>query len=351
MQVTLGLENTLGSKHVKRGYSYDDLLLIPQNSMLDSRAVVDTNTILDQWIQLEVPIISSPMDSITNGAFALWMAQRGGMGIIHRYQTAEEQAKEVRWWHEQANVKYNLGGAKVGASIGASEEHELRADILFKAKPDCIAVDIAHGDTRRGCEIIEYIRKKAPGMVIISGNISGPDGARRVASAGADILRVGIGAGSVCTTRLVAGVGVPQLTAIASIHEAWGGYPIIADGGIRSSGDIVKALAAGASACMVGSLLSNYAETPGPNYRGMASGAALRAYKGSDETFTVEGDSRKKSRKTPEETEALWSQLVGGIRQGFAYLGAQNIEELQARAEWVEVTGRGYLEGTAHGVS
>jgi len=334
----------------KRGYSYDDLLLVPQHSALDNRNVVDTTTILDQWVQLQVPIISSPMDSVTNGPFALWMARHGGMGIIHRYQTAEEQAKEVRWWHEQANVRYNLGGAKVGASIGSAEEHELRADIILQAQPDCIAIDVAHGDTRRGCEIIEYIRKKAPGMAIISGNISGPDAARRVASAGADILRVGIGAGSVCTTRLVAGVGVPQLTAIASIHEAWGGYPIIADGGIRSSGDIVKALAAGAAAVMVGGLLSNYSETPGLDYRGMASGAALRSYKGSDAAFTEEGGFRTKTRLTQTESEQVWAQLVGGIKQGFAYLGAQNIEELQAKAEWVEVTSRGYLEGTAHGV-
>ncbi len=335
---------------MKRAYSYDDLLLVPQYSDLGSRDDVETTTVLDQWIQLKVPIVSAPMDSVTDARFALWMAKKGGMGIIHRYQPVIAQAREIRWWHGQAKTKYGFDVCKIGASIGSAEEHELRAKELLQENPDLIAVDIAHGDSRRGLEIIKHVRRLSKTVVIVSGNVSTPEAARRVAEAGADILRVGIGAGSVCTTRMVAGVGVPQLTAISEIHEALAGYPILADGGIRSSGDIVKALAAGAAAVICGNVLSNYADTPRYEYRGMASESALVDYKQSTAGATWEGVSRKKVKLTEEQSDAAWEQLIGGIRQGLAYCGAQSLYELQEKARWVEVTARGYLEGTPHGL-
>lgn len=329
-----------------KGYGYDDLLLVPQYSQLGSRSEPTLTSKLDAYICLDLPIISSPMDTITEQEMAVFMAEQGGLGIIHRYLSEGDQAKQVRGVKELAK---DYRGYKVGASVG-SNDAKSRIAALLEEKVDLLAIDVAHGDSASVYATIEWIKNESSTVVVLSGNIATAEAARRTASAGADLFRVGIGAGSVCTTRLVAGVGVPQLSAIASIHDALPGYPIVADGGIRNAGDVVKALAAGAEAVMMGGWFAGFRETPRPGvYRGMASVDALHRYKGTESPLatTPEGVSVS-ARPAGGDSALLLAQFVRQIKQGLGYMGAQSIEQLREVANWTEVSGLGYQEGEAH---
>src|SRR5665811_221500 len=238
------------------GLTYDDVLLLP-NFANFQRSEIDLTTNLTKKIKLKIPFVSSPMDTVTESALAIELARLGGIGIIHRNLPIEDQANEVK------NVKKEK--LLVGAAIGASSENENRIKSLEKAGVDVLVVDSAHGYSKGVIDTIKYIKRKYPKLDVIAGNVATYEGALGLIKAGVDGLRVGMGPGAICTTRMISGMGVPQITAIFETVRAAkkGGVPVVADGGIKYSGDITKALAAGASSVMMGSYFASAVESPG----------------------------------------------------------------------------------------
>ncbi len=464
--------------------SFDDVLLLPgyTNVLPDE---VDTSTVLVREIRLHIPIVSSPMDTVTESRMAIALAREGGVGVIHRNMPIERQVAEVdrvkRSEHGiiwdpiylsphhtvrdalQLMERYHISGVPitdesgslvgiltnrdirfetnydrpirevmtaenlitaplgttldeaerilqkhkieklpivdeqgklrglitikdllkirqhpnatkdskgrlvVGAAVGPLREPVERARALYEAGADFIVIDSAHGHSEGVLQAVRAIRRALPDLPIVAGNVATREGVRALVEAGAECIRVGLGAGSICTTRVVAGVGVPQFTAILECAEEASklGVPIIADGGIRYSGDIVKALAAGASAVMLGNLLAGCEESPGEIeiyrnraykvYRGMGSLAAMR--EGSSDRY-AQTDPRK---IVPEGVEGrvpyrgplseTIHQLVGGLRSGMGYVGARNLQELRQKARFVRITNSGLRESHPHSVS
>ncbi len=464
--------------------SFDDVLLLPgyTNVLPDE---VDTSTVLVREIRLHIPIVSSPMDTVTESRMAIALAREGGVGVIHRNMSIERQVAEVdrvkRSEHGiiwdpiylsphhtvrdalQLMERYHISGVPitdesgslvgiltnrdirfetnydrpirevmtaenlitaplgttldeaerilqkhkieklpivdeqgklrglitikdllkirqhpnatkdskgrlvVGAAVGPLREPVERARALYEAGADFIVIDSAHGHSEGVLQAVRAIRRALPDLPIVAGNVATREGVRALVEAGAECIRVGLGAGSICTTRVVAGVGVPQFTAILECAEEASklGVPIIADGGIRYSGDIVKALAAGASAVMLGNLLAGCEESPGEIeiyrnraykvYRGMGSLAAMR--EGSSDRY-AQTDPRK---IVPEGVEGrvpyrgplseTIHQLVGGLRSGMGYVGARNLQELRQKARFVRITNSGLRESHPHSVS
>ncbi len=474
------------SRIVKEGLTFDDVLLIPQASDV-LPAEVDLSTKLTEEIRLNLPIVSAAMDTVTEERLAIAMAREGGMGIIHKNMSIEEQAKAVdkvkRSEHgvitdpfflepqnlvkdavalmeryrisgvpitkggklvgiltnrdlrfetdfdqpiENVMTKENLvtapvgtslaeaqkilgkhrieklpivdekgflkglitikdieksiqypnsardkkGRLLVGAAVGTAANTMERVAALVDAKVDVIAVDTAHGHSSLVLKRVEEIKKKYPSLPVIAGNVATAEATRALIGSGADVVKVGIGPGSICTTRIVAGIGVPQLTAVMDCAEEADKLKkrIIADGGIKYSGDIVKALAAGGSAVMIGSLLAGTFESPGEIelyqgrsfkvYRGMGSLAAMAA--GSKDRYFQEDKSDAK-KFVPEGVEGrvpyrgslseIIYQLKGGIRSGMGYCGKHNIEELRLGSEFIRITNAGLLESHPHDIS
>jgi IMP dehydrogenase len=478
-----------------KGLTFDDVLLIPKRSPINSRADVDTSSRLTREICLRVPILSANMDTITEAEMAIAMARAGGLGIIHRFMTIEQQVKQVqrvkraeglmvenpyaisqdatiaeaakimkmhdigglvitnggdeliglitqrdvlfatntsapvrtvmttpdkiisvppgitpdearRILHENRLEKLPVideqghfvglitaqdlikqqenpdaskderGRLRVGAAIGVSANEMERADSLLNAGADVLVLDIAHGHADPCIKLIKSLRATFPHAQIVAGNVASAEGARDLAQAGANAIKVGIGPGSICTTRIVTGFGVPQLTAImdsvAGLREAGLDTPVIADGGIRSSGDMVKALAAGADLVMIGSLFAGCEEAPGAPVirdgrkvkvvRGMASlGAAISRKEREREQDDESAESQEDWEKVvPEGVEAvvpyrghvreILFQLVGGLRSGLSYGGACNLRQLQENAEFIQITPAGIKESSYHNV-
>ena len=466
--------------------TYDDVLLVPQYSSVDSRRVLSTRSWLTKKIALQSPIVSANMDVVTESEMAITMAREGGIGMIHRFMTIAEQARQIervkkaesfivdnpitmteshtvgdvkrtveetgtggilivdkyqkligivstrdllfendydrpvieimtrdvhsaapdtslkeaeRLLHEYRVEKLPLvngdgkvaglitlkdimkitqypkatkdakGRLAVGAAVGVRDKEMRRVEAVLQAGADCIVVDIAHGDSHLEIEMIENIRKHFPEAQIIGGNVASADGTKRLIDAGVDCVKVGVGPGSICVTRQVAGSGVPQLTAVIECSEAArpSGIPIIADGGIRYPGDVAKAIAAGAQTVMIGSLLAGTDESPGlimtrrghkyKASRGMASLAA-----------NIERNKREGNDLTREEIEdyvaegveaavpyrgrarEVLTQLVGGLQSGMNYSGAHTIEEFQEKAIFIRMTGSGLKESGPHDV-
>ncbi|MGA2000048.1 MAG: IMP dehydrogenase [Terriglobales bacterium] len=485
---------------VPEALTFDDVLLLPARSDVVP-ASVNTQTRITRNITLQIPIISAAMDTVTEAQMAIAMAQQGGMGIIHRNLTIEQQAGEVdkvkrsesgmivdpitmspddkvsdalkvmeryrisgvpitknkklvgiltnrdlrfetrtdipiskvmtkenlitvavgttleqaeQILHKhrvekllvvddkytlkglitvkdiQKKLKYpnaakdNQGRLRVGAAIGATGDFLERAQELARAKVDVIAIDSAHGHSTRVLEAIKTVKAKLPEVELIAGNVATFDGACEVARAGADAVKVGIGPGSICTTRIVTGAGVPQITAIAEAFRALrdAQIPVIADGGIKYSGDVTKALAAGASVCMIGSLFAGTDESPGETilyqgrtfkaYRGMGSLAAMSAGGGEryfqesspgDSSVPVsreDADGNRLAKLVPEGIEArvayqgplsmIIYQLVGGLRSGMGYTGSASIADLQQKARFVRISNAGMRESHVHDV-
>ena len=474
---------------LREGLSFDDVLLLPRDTDV-TPAEVDPRSAIAHDITLRAPILSSPMDRVTEARMAIAMAREGGLGILHRNMSPEDQAQEVdrvkrsehglitnpitlppdktikdavalmERYHisgvpitepetnrlvgiltnrdirfetdyarlisevmtsdrtrsdglvtaplgtslEQAQdilqahrieklpivdrerrllglitikdiqkvrqfpnaTKDSRGRLRVGAAIGPLRDPIGRTAALVAAGVDLIVIDAAHGHSRGVLHALRGVKSEFPDLPVIAGNVATADGTRALIDAGADAIRVGLGAGSICTTRIVSGVGVPQLTAVLECaNEARRhGVPIIADGGIRFSGDAVKSLAAGAAAIMVGNLLAGTQEAPGEvilyqgraykDYRGMGSEGALR--EGSSDRYGLEATARF----VPEGVEgrvpykgALHDtihQLLGGIRSGMGYLGAHTLEELQDRAQFVRISGASLRESHVHDV-
>lgn len=336
------------------GLTFDDVLLEPRKTAV-LRSGVETKTRLTKKIILKIPILSAAMDTVTEARMAAALARSGGLGVLHRNCEIEKQVAMVK-----AVKKHNL---LVGAAIGAADTDRARA--LDKAGADVLFIDHAHAHVP---EIIKSARrlKKFLRAELVVGNIATAEAAKDLLGA-ADAIKVGVGPGSICTTRIVAGVGVPQLTAIMNVAKIarGAGVPVIADGGIKYSGDACKALAAGASSVMLGSMLAGTREAPGElirkngkifkQYRGMGSLGAMRSNRSSDRYF------QKNAKKfVPEGVEALTPykgpvediifQLAGGIRSGMGYIGAATIEQMWKQARFVRITNAGLKESHPHSV-
>ncbi len=466
--------------------TYDDVLLVPQYSEVASRKKLAIEAHLTKKIKLQIPIVSSNMDTVTESAMAIAMAREGGIGIIHRFMTMEQQAAEIarvkkaesfvvsdpitltvehtvgdarrlveetgtggililnggknlagivttrdllfennnrkpitdvmkrdvvtapanttlreaeKILHEHRIEKLPLvdeqgrvaglitlkdimkleqfpkatkdarGRLAVGAAVGVKERDLERVACLLQAGADCIVVDIAHGDSQQEIQMIQKIRRHFPDAQIIGGNVASADGTRRLIDAGADAIKVGVGPGSICVTRLVAGSGVPQLTAVIACVDVAQQYdiPIIADGGIRNPGDAAKALAAGADTIMIGSLLAGTDESPGllmtrkghkyKASRGMASTAANRDRKVREGERVAQEDLEEYVAEGVEaavpyrgRAKEVLTQLVGGIQSGMSYSGAHTLKEFHDKAIFVRMTGAGLKESMPHDV-
>lgn len=365
------------TKFVKEGLTFDDVLLIPAESHVLPNEV-NLHTQLAPNLKLNIPLISAGMDTVTEGAMAIAIALQGGLGVIHKNMSISAQAGEV------ANVKNVVVPANitkaavdddnrllVAAAIGVTSDTFERAEALLEKGADAIVIDTAHGHSAGVLRKIKEIRDHFPNITLIAGNVATGDATRALFDAGVDIVKVGIGPGSICTTRVVAGVGVPQITAIYDAATAAREYdkPIIADGGMKYSGDIVKALAAGGNAVMLGSMLSGTTEAPGEifesngrkykTYRGMGSvGAMAQAHGSSDRYF--QGGVNEANKLVPEGVEArveykgdvsdIVFQIIGGLRSGMGYVGAATINDLRKNAQFVKITNAGLRESHPHDV-
>jgi len=339
--------------------TFDDVLLLPRFSNV-LPAETDTSLYLTNNIKLKNPFLSSAMDTVTESSMAIALAKSGGIGVIHRNLNIKQQCNEV------AKVKkLNLF---VGAAIGTSLEDLIRAQSLIDNGVDLIVIDTAHGHSEKVLKILSKVKKKTK-LPICVGNIATGDAAKKLYNYGADIIKVGIGPGSICTTRMVAGIGVPQITAIMEVSKALKGKKtkIISDGGIKFSGDIVKALAAGADAIMMGSIFAGTEESPGKRfkiknkfykkYRGMGSIGAMSS--GSSNRY-FQKNHKDKSKFVPEGVDGrveykgnvskIIYQLKGGLRSSMGYIGAKKLEDIKKNAKFIKITKAGFYESMVHSV-
>lgn len=409
-------------KFGKRGLTFDDVLLIPAHSTVLPRDV-DVSTKLTRHIRLNIPIMSAGMDTVTEAEMAIAMAREGGIGVIHKNMSIDEQAREVklvkRSEHgvivdpiylapdntladaDELMNKYHISGVPItedgklvgiitirdiekmkkypnavkdedgrllaAAAIGVTPDVEDRVEALLAAKADVLVIDTAHGHSEGVLETIRRLRRDFPHLELIAGNVATYEATKALIEAGVDAVKVGIGPGSICTTRVVAGIGVPQITAVYDCARAaeGTGVPIIADGGIQYSGDIAKALGAGASSVMLGNLLAGTDESPGETiiyqgkkykaYRGMGSLGAMQA--GSKDRYFQQNAKKL----VPEGIEGqipykghvsdVLFQLIGGLRASMGYCGTPDIKTMNEETQFIEITGAGLRESHPHDVS
>lgn len=367
------MKNILNGKIVEQAMTFDDVLLVPNYSeVLPHQTQLKTRLVKD--VYLNIPIVSAAMDTVTESKLAIELACIGGIGIIHKNLSIEEQANQIKIVKTSPIDKIKNSQAlldknnqlMVGGAIGVNDESINRAKALVKAGVDVLVVDSAHGHSKGILDIIKVLRKEFKDLPIIGGNICTMQGAVALYEVGVNGIKVGIGPGSICTTRIVAGVGVPQITAINDVYE-WAkdkDVTIIADGGIKYSGDIVKALAAGAHCVMLGSMLAGTNESPGKEihingktyktYVGMGSLAAME--RGSSDRYFQKGAQKL----VPEGIEGIVPykgklsdvvfQLIGGIRSGMGYTGSKDIETLRHNAKFIRITGASLKESHPHNI-
>ncbi len=345
---------------IKEALTFDDVLLLPKYS-----DVLPANTNiylpLTKKIILKVPFLSSAMDTVTESKMAIAIAKEGGMGVIHRNLSIKDQSKEVK--------KVKRKNLLVGAAIGTNKEDLDRARSLVTNGVDLIVIDTAHGHSEKVLNILSKVKKIIKKIPVCVGNIATGEAAKKLYNSGADIIKVGIGPGSICTTRMVAGIGVPQISAIMEVKKALNKkkIKIISDGGIKFSGDIAKALAAGADAIMMGSIFAGTDESPGKKfkskgkiykqYRGMGSIGAMSA--GSANRY-FQNNYKDKSKFVPEGVEGrveykgkvskIIYQLQGGLKSSMGYIGAKNLKEINTKAKFVKITKAGFYESMVHSV-
>ncbi|WP_454784936.1 guanosine monophosphate reductase [Legionella sp. WA2024007413] len=326
--------------------TFDDVLLVPSYNHHESRRVVETtNTDRLGKLSLELPVISSNMDTITESSMANFMGSKGAMGALHRFMSIEENIQEFKKC--QSNVF---------VSIGCTAAELERAEALRDAGANYFCVDVAHAHAKYVGKTLKSLRHLLADRCIMAGNVATYAGADYLASCGADIIKAGIGGGSVCSTRIKTGFGVPMLTCIQDCSRS--DRSIVADGGIRTTGDIVKALAFGADFVMIGGMLAGTSPTPGDviqkqdgtkvkRYRGMASKEAQENFLGQmHEWKTAEGVATEVPYK--ENPDAIIADIVGGLRSGLTYAGADTISELQRKLNYVVVTQAGRIESLPH---
>ena len=346
---------------IKEALTFDDVTLTPKYSEI-LPSDVDTSIKLTENLKLKIPLLSSAMDTVTESKMAIAIAQSGGLGVIHRNLNIKKQILEIKKVKKQKFV--------VGAAVGAGPNEFKRAEAILKENIDMIVVDTAHAHTKKVSEIIKFIKtKKTKKTALCAGNIATPEAARFLINLGVDIIKVGIGPGSICTTRLVAGIGVPQLSAIISVRNGFKSknVKIISDGGIKYSGDLAKAFAAGADAVMIGSLFAGTDETPGKlikrngklfkSFRGMGSVGAMN--KGSADRY-FQSKQKDISKYVPEGVEGfakykgkvkiIIHKLIGGLRSSMGYLGSKQIKNLRNKPRFVKITKAGFYESMVHNV-
>ena len=345
---------------IKESLTFDDVTLVPQYSSILPYETI-TKTELSKNLKLNIPLLSSAMDTVTESKMAITIAKSGGLGIIHKNLNPKKQALEVK------KVKKN--NMIVGAAVGTNEKDIDRVYKLLESKVDLIVVDTAHGHTKKVLTIINKIKKISKNSIVCAGNIATGKAAKFLADSGVDIVKVGIGPGSICTTRLVTGIGVPQLSAVLDVKKALKNYKtkIISDGGVKFSGDISKAIAAGADAVMIGSLFAGTTESPGKifkykgklykNFRGMGSAGAMSA--GSADRY-FQKKNKNISKYVAEGVEGIVQfkgplnkiiyQLVGGLKSSMGYMGSKTIKDLQKKSEFVKITKAGFYESMVHNV-
>lgn len=365
----------MNGKLVKEGYTFDDLLLVPAKSEVVPKDV-SLKTRLTDKVTLNIPLISAAMDTVTEEEMAREMSKLGGLGFIHKNMTIKEQADmiknvksvEVNSDWEDASLD-SSGKLLVGAAVGVGLDTMDRVKALVDAGVDIITVDSAHGHSEGVIQTVKKIREQYPTLDIVGGNVVTAQGATDLIYAGANVIKVGVGPGSICTTRVVAGVGVPQLTAVNDVYQVAKQYNVgvIADGGIKLSGDIAKAIAAGADCVMLGGLLAGTEESPGEiievygkkvkNYVGMGSLSAMQ--RGSSDRY-FQGGEKELKKLVPEGIEAtvpykgsineVVYQMMGGLRSGMGYCGCASILEMKLNAQFVKITGAGLTESHPHDV-
>ena len=343
------------------GLAFDDVLLIPARSDIRPSQVT-TRSFLTRELALDVPILSAAMDTVTEARMAIALGRLGGMGVIHRNLSVDDQAAQVK--------ECKAAGVRVGAAVGVSGDADDRVAALVAAGVDVVFVDTAHGHSPAVIRMVEKVKARHR-VQVVGGNVATGEGAEELAAAGADGIKVGMGPGAICTTRVVAGAGMPQITAIYDCANAAAksGIPICADGGIQESGDIAKAIGTGAHTVMLGGLLAGVDESPGEvidtadgrfkSYRGMGSLGAMQVRQGSRDRYGQQ-DVAEFSKLVPEGIEGrvpargqlapLVYQLVGGLRLGMGYVGAATIEDLRTKARFVRISGAGLRESHPHDV-
>ncbi|MDC1129545.1 IMP dehydrogenase [Candidatus Pelagibacter sp.] len=346
---------------IKEALTFDDVTMAPKYSkVLPSE--VDTSTKLSNSLILKIPLLSSAMDTVTESKMAIAIARAGGIGVIHRNLDIKKQIEEIK--------KVKKLKLLVGAAVGAGPLELKRAVAILKEKVDLIVVDTAHGHSKKVAEIIKVIKKlKTRRTALCAGNIATAEAAKFLIKLGVDIVKVGIGPGSICTTRLVAGIGVPQLSAIIATKKGIKNNKtkIISDGGIKYSGDIAKALSAGADAVMIGSLFAGSTETPGElikkkgklfkTFRGMGSVGAMN--KGSADRY-FQRKQTDASKYVPEGVEGFVKykgdvkniiyKLIGGLKSSMGYLGAKKVPNLKNKPNFMKITKAGFYESMVHNV-
>jgi len=336
-------------------FTYDDVLLVPQKSDIATRSSISELTDSGNKLGLAIPIISANMDTVTESNMAIAMYKAGGLGIFHRYMPMEKLMKEVDKF--RAEIPEGQKRNRTAMSAGSNTKMDAIGFAMEVAKTIC--VDVAHGHSDQTAKLVEFIRKEGPkDLIIIAGNVATAEGCKFLVGAGADIVKVGIGGGSLCTTRLVTGHGYPQLSAVEECATLARdrGFEIIADGGVRYAGDVAKALAVGAHYVMLGGMLAATSASPGEveyydgrsfkRYRGMASFDAQAAM--GKENIVPEGASQLKPYQG--KTEDVLQKVVGGLRSALSYSGAHNLEEFRQKAMFIRVTPSSFVEGTPHGL-
>ena len=345
---------------IKESLTFDDVLLLPQYSdILPSET--DISLQLTKNILLKVPFLSSAMDTVTESKMAISIAHAGGLGVIHRNLNIVDQTKEIK--------KVKKKNLLVGAAVGTNKDDLERARSLVTNGCDLIVIDTAHGHSEKVLKTLSKLKKISKKIPICVGNIATAAAAKKLYNSGADIIKVGIGPGSICTTRMVAGIGVPQISAIMEVKKVLKNkkIKIISDGGIKFSGDVAKALAAGADAIMMGSIFAGTDESPGKKfkikgklykqYRGMGSIGAMSS--GSANRY-FQKNFKDKSKFVPEGVEGrveykgnvskIIYQLKGGLRSSMGYIGAKNLSQISKNAKFIKITKAGFYESMVHSV-
>ena len=345
---------------IKEALTFDDVLLVPRySSILPSDTNLNIN--LGNNLKLKIPFLSSAMDTVTESKMAISIAKEGGLGVVHRNLSIKNQTEEIK------KVKKN--NLLVAAAIGTNKDDFVRAKSLIDSGADLIVIDTAHGHSQKVIKILSKVKKIKTKIPICVGNIASSEAAQKLYNEGADILKVGIGPGSICTTRMIAGIGVPQITAVIEVKKILKNknIKIISDGGVKFSGDIAKGLAAGADAIMMGSIFAGTDESPGKkfkyknkfykSYRGMGSIGAMSA--GSSNRY-FQKNYKDKSKFVPEGIEArvkykgsvgkILYQLQGGLRSSMGYIGAKDINDIKKKAKFIKITKAGFYESMVHSV-
>ncbi len=345
---------------IKEALTFDDVLLVPKySSILPSETNLTTQ--LHNSLKLKVPFLSSAMDTVTESKMAIAIAKHGGLGVIHRNLSIKDQVNEIK------KVKKN--NFLVAGAIGTGKDDFKRAKNIIDSGVNLLVIDTAHGHSSKVLQILSKVKKISRKIPVCVGNIASGEAGKRLYNEGADILKVGIGPGSICTTRMIAGIGVPQISAIMEVKKELKNkkIKIISDGGIKFSGDTAKALAAGADAIMMGSIFAGTDESPGKkfryknkiykSYRGMGSIGAMSA--GSSNRY-FQKNYKDKSKFVPEGVEArveykgpvgkIIYQIQGGLRSSMGYMGAKNLIEIQKKARFIKITKAGFYESMVHSV-